>query len=280
MELPAGDDQGLRESIGVSRPPRGRRVCCGSPPREADCHKGSRLVAEIGAANSPTRLALAMQNAGATMSEYQRGLLAGFLAVQLLLAGCSHGHLETVGDDQAQEWVKPQPAASPVALYAIPPIEPKGKVCVRSLGPERVVGPRGQLGSFLHISVAVENAEDPVTWTLDPRDMKLNFVGSPWPVPAYSKTVPAGTKLAIPQGKRGDLDLIFPRGREVDQSTSSFLWQIHRGSETDTVSTRFEAASPSPTIGEDSGNSAACGSLSREAGRHATHRLSVESHPI
>jgi hypothetical protein len=237
-------------------------------------------VAGIGAANSSTRLALAMQNGVATMSKYQRGLLAGLLAAQASLTGCTYARVETVGNGQTPEWVKPQPAAPPVALYAIPPIEPKGKVCVRSLGPERVAGPRGRLGSFLHISVAVENAKDPVTWTLDPRDMKLNFVGSPWPVPAYSKTVPVGTTLAIPQGKRGELDLYFPLAKGSRPLHVNFLWQIHRGRDTDTVSTRFEAANPSPTIGENSGNSSACGSLSREADRHATHCLPVETRPI
>ena len=214
------------------------------------------------------------------MSYCQRGLLTGFLAVQAFLAGCAHGQLETVGTGQPQEWVRPRLPDRPVAQYSIPPIEPKGKVCVRSLGPERVVGPRGRLGSFLHISVAVENAADTVTWTLDPRDMKLNFVGSSRPVPAYSKTVPAGTTLAIPQGKRGDLELYFPWARRSRPLHFNFLWQLHRGRETDTVSTRFEAASPSPIISEDSGAVSTCGSLSREADRHATHRLSTQSRPI
>jgi hypothetical protein len=214
------------------------------------------------------------------MSEYQRGLLAGFFAVQASFVGCTYAHVETVGNGQTQEWVKPQPPAPPVAMYSIPPIEPKGKVCVRSLGPERVVGPRGRLGSFLHISLAVENVADPVTWTLDPRDMKLNFVGSRWPVPAYSKTVPAGTKLAIPQGKRGELDLYFPSGKGSRPVHVSFLWQIHRGMETDTVSTRFENVGPTPTVSEEVGGPSACGQLSRVADRHATVSLLTRGTPI
>jgi hypothetical protein len=211
------------------------------------------------------------------MIEYQRGLLAGFLAVQALLAGCTHGHLETVGNDQTQEWVKPQPVAPPVALYPIPPIEPKGKVCVRFLGSERLGGPRGRLGSFLHISLAVENVADPVTWTLDPRDMKLNFIGSRWPVPAYSRTVPVGTKLTIPQGRSGELDLYFPSAQGSWPVHVSFLWQIHRGRETNTVSTRFDSSSPSPIIGQDPVAVSACGSSSREADRHATRRLPAQA---
>jgi hypothetical protein len=112
----------------VANLPVDSHVGRGSPPHEADCHGRNPRVAAIGNANSTIRLALAMQNGGMTMSEYQLGLLAGLLAAQALLAGCAHEHLETAGNGQTQEWVKPQPAASPVAMYAIPLIEPKGTI--------------------------------------------------------------------------------------------------------------------------------------------------------
>ena len=111
------------------------------------------------------------------MSYCHRGLFAGCLAIQAFLAGCAHGHVETVPNGQVQESATPLPTLPPVVLYAIPPIEPKGKVCIRSLGREQLPGPRGRLLSFLHISMAVENIADPATWTLDRRDMKLNFIG-------------------------------------------------------------------------------------------------------
>ncbi|HEY5281380.1 MAG TPA: hypothetical protein VIM14_01200, partial [Polyangia bacterium] len=189
------------------------------------------------------------------MSKYDVGRFVGFLAVQAFLTSCAHEHVETVGNGQTQEWTMPPPPAPPVALYAIPPKEPKGKVCVRSLGPEQLPGPRGRSLSFLHISVTVENAADPATWTLDRRDMKLNFVGSSRPVSAYAKTVSKGGTLAVPQGKRGEIDLYFPSGKRGRPLYVSFLWKLHRGNETDTISTRFEDASdpnrsmPSPVKG-------------------------------
>ena len=170
----------------------------------------------------------------------------GFLAVQSLPAGCAHERVETVGDAESQDWAMPPPADSPVALYAVPPNEPKGKVCVRSLGPEQLPGPRGRPLSFLHIFVAVENAADPVTWMLDRRDMKVNFVGSSRPVSAYSKTQATRTMLAIPEGKRGALDLYFPSAKRGRPLHVNFLWKLHRGHATDTVSTRFETSGDPP----------------------------------
>jgi hypothetical protein len=186
------------------------------------------------------------------MRYYKRGLFAGCLAVQASLTGCAHEHVDTVGNGRIQERATPQPALPPVALYAIPPLEPKGKVCVRWLGREHLPGPRGHLLPFLHISLAVENAADEETWTLDPGEMKLNFDGSPRPVSAYSKTIRKDAALAIPQRKRGELDLFFPSTERSRPLHVSFLWKIHRGSETDTVSTRFDAAGEIQTVGKAS----------------------------
>ena len=214
------------------------------------------------------------------MSYCHRGLFAGCLAVQAFLAGCAHGHVETVPNGQVQESATPLPTLPPVVLYAIPPIEPKGKVCIRSLGREQLPGPRGRLLSFLYISMAVENIADPTTWTLDRRDMKLNFIGSRWPVLPHSKASAKGATLAIPQGKSGELDLYFPSTERSRPLHVSFLWKLHRGSETDTVSTRFENAGPIPTVSEGVGGPPACGQLSRVEDRHATVDLLTRGHPI
>jgi hypothetical protein len=187
-----------------------------------------------------------MQHEFEPMSQYHVGPFVGFLAVQAFLTSCAHEHVKTVENGPTQEWTMPPPSGSPVALYAIPPIEPKGKVCVTSLGPEQLPVPRGRLLSFLHISVAVENAADPVTWMLDRRDMKLNFVGSSRPVSAYSKTQSTRAMLAIPKGKRGALDLYFPSAKKGRPLHVNFLWKLHRGRETDTVSTRFETSGGPP----------------------------------
>ena len=174
----------------------------------------------------------------------------------------------------------PQLPGPPVALYAIPPIEPKGKVCVRSLGPEQLPGPRGRLLSFLHISMAVENNADPATWTLDRRDMKLNFVGSRWPVSPHSKASAKGPTLAIPLGESREFDLYFPSTERSRPLHVSFLWKLHRGSETDTVSTRFENTGPIPTVSEGVGGPPACGQLPHVADRHATVGFLPRGNPI
>ena len=193
------------------------------------------------------------------MSYCHRKLFAGCLAVQAILAGCAHGHVVTAPNGQLQESATTLPTLPPVVLYSIPPIEPKGKVCIRSMGREQLPGPRGRLLSFLHISMAVENNADPATWTLDRRDMKLNFIGSRWPVLPHSKASAKGATLAIPQGKSGELDLYFPSTERSRPLHVSFLWKLHRGSETDTVSTRFENTGPIPTVSEGVDGSSACG---------------------
>lgn len=214
------------------------------------------------------------------MTQYHRGLFVGFLAAQAHLAGCSYEHVETIGNGQTPEWEMPQPASPPVALYAIPLINPKGKVCVRSLGPEQLVVSEQRPRYFLHIAMALENAADVETWTIDSRDMKLNLVGSSRPLPAYSKTLQKSATLAIPQGKRGQLDLYFPSGSRSRPLHFSFLWKLHRGSKTDTISTRFDNAGAISTVNEDSDASTACGRLSRVADRHATVGLLTGGNPI
>ena len=174
------------------------------------------------------------------MHKYQRGHFAEFLAIQAFLTGCSHGHLEVLKDGQTRGRVRPHLSSSSVARYAIPLIDPKGKVDVISLGSEKLLGPKGQLESYLHIRLAAENAVDAVPWTLDPREMKLNFDGISKAVPAYSKTIPVGEILAISMGNHGELDLYFLSGMNSWPLYVDLLWQIHRGRETDTISTRFE----------------------------------------
>jgi hypothetical protein len=214
------------------------------------------------------------------MTLRQRGLLTGILAIEALLAGCAHGHIVTVPDGQVQESATPLPTLPPVVLYAIPPTEPKGKVCIRSLGREQLPGPRGRLLSFLHISMVVENIADPASWTLDRRDMKLNFIGSRWPVSPQSKTSTKGATLAIPQGESRELDLYFPSTERSRPLHVSFLWKLHRGSETDTVSTRFESTGPIPTVSEGVGGPPDCGQLSHVADRHATLGVLPRGNPL
>ena len=74
--------------------------------------------------------------------------------------------------------------------------------------------------------------------------MKLNFVGASRPVSAHSKTAAKDASLAIPRGKHGELDLYFPSANKIRPLHVNFLWKLHLGSETDTVSTRFDAVSP------------------------------------
>jgi hypothetical protein len=47
-------------------------------------------------------------------------------------------------------------------------------------------------------------------------------------------------RVIIPKGKPGELDLYFPSGPRSRPLYVDFLWRIHRGRNTDTISTRFD----------------------------------------
>ncbi len=183
------------------------------------------------------------------MNDKRTAPLVALLAAQTLLAGCTYGYVATKEDYSPQDYVEPEPPGPPVSQYEIPTIAPKGKAFVMSLGPEDRAAPGALPERLLRIRVAVQNDTDTVAWTLDPRDMKLAFDGSTTLYPAYSSSEPAGTSLVVPPGKRGKLDLFFPIGPDARPLFVDLLWQVHRGSQTDTISTRFDMSN-GPVAGE------------------------------
>jgi hypothetical protein len=183
------------------------------------------------------------------MNDKRTALLGALLAAQTLLAGCAYGYLDTTEDYSPQDYVESQPPGPPVSQYEIPAIAPKGKAFVMSLGPEDRAAPGALPERLLRIRVAVQNDADTVAWTLDPRDMKLAFDGSTTLYPAYSTSEPAGASLVVPPGKRGKLDLFFPIGPEARPLFVDFLWQVHRGDQANTFSTRFDMSN-GPVAGE------------------------------
>lgn len=187
------------------------------------------------------KLALAVHFGGKPMREDKTGHFVRFVAILAMLTGCTHGQVQVASDSHSGKWARPDQYGPHVARYEIPVIHPKGEVCVMSLGSEKLRGPRAQPQSCLHIRLTAQNSTDMVPWTLDPRDMKLDFEGSSTSAPARVKTALTGGKLAIPKGSLGELDLYFPLGPRSRPLYVDFLWQIRRGKETITVSTRFDA---------------------------------------
>ncbi len=183
------------------------------------------------------------------MRDKRTGLLVALLAAPTLLAGCGYGYVATEEDYSPQDYVQPEPPGPPVSQYAIPAVAPKGKAFVMSLGVEDRAAPGAPPERLLHIRIAVQNDADTVAWTLDPRDMKLALDGSSNLYPAYSSSEPAGTLLEVPPGKRGKVDLFFPIGPEARPMFVDLLWQVHRGSQTETFSTRFDMLN-GPVTGE------------------------------
>ena len=173
------------------------------------------------------------------MSDCRRRPLVAFLIAGAFVAGCAHKQAQTVDRSPSPKATKPRFGGPLVAQYAMPRGQPKGTVWIRSFGPQLLTGQRRWHGTFLHVSMEVENASDAVTWSLDPRDMKLNFVGSRRPIRARTKTMRTGTMLPIARGMHGYLDLYFPWNKRIRPLHVNFLWQLHRGSEIDTVNTRI-----------------------------------------
>ncbi len=173
------------------------------------------------------------------MKDYPQGLLVGSLVVLTTLPGCTHGNLATAEDHGSTDWAALESPATAIAQYEIPAANPKGKASITSMGRERLTGPGGQPETFLHIRLTAENATDPVPWTLDPSDMKVSFDGSSEEYSGCATGVATGSSLTVARGKHGVLDLYFPMGTEDRPIHAYFLWQIHRGGETVTASTRL-----------------------------------------
>jgi hypothetical protein len=171
------------------------------------------------------------------MSDKPNGYFAGFLAVLALLTGCTYGYVDTATYGPEQEWSQQRPSSPPVSRYPIPSSDPKGAAYVLSMGAERLPGRAGEVESFLHLRVAVENTADAVAWILYPGEMKVMFDGSSPVSSTYARSTPTGSPLSVAKGMRGELDLYFPVAMAGRALHADFLWPIHRGSETVTTRT-------------------------------------------
>jgi hypothetical protein len=174
------------------------------------------------------------------MKACPHSLLVGSLFVVATLSGCTHGGLATAENHALPDWAPLESPVSPTAQYEIPAASPKGKASITLVGREQLTGPGGRPETFLHIRVTAENATDPVPWTLDPSDMKVSFDGSSAEYSGCATGIATDSSLAVAKGKHGAVDLYFPMGSEERPVYVYFLWQIHRGEETVTASTRLE----------------------------------------
>jgi hypothetical protein len=170
------------------------------------------------------------------------------LSISFALAGCAHEDATyqpmAMAPMPATTWTPPQASS-----YGIPADAPKGSVHVMSLGTEHLAVAAGQPDTFLHLRVAIENAQDTVPWTASAGEQVLTGLAGAtgtmaeggFARPAFAQSSAAGPVLTVPPGGRGYLDLFYamPGGQPPSIDLD---WRIDRGNDTVAQITRFERA--------------------------------------
>jgi len=167
----------------------------------------------------------------------RKGSFIGMTAVLLTFSACAHQYDE---EGMLSGTAYQERSGPPVSQYPIPAKDPKGTAYVMSLGLEPLSSPSGQPEQYLHLRVALENRSDETPWTLAPGDFTLALGGHNALRATYAKTTPAGPTVTIPKGQHAEGDVYYALPSTTEPGPSSrvtFVWPIHRGSETLTTST-------------------------------------------
>jgi len=125
-------------------------------------------------------------------------------------------------------------AGEPASRYAIPPERPQGEVLVSTTGITDI-----DLGEeteepmkALHVRFVISNNGGEKTWTLDARDIHIDFQGQEEMSPALVNATVTGLPIiTIPPGQKQVVDIYYPlpnrfRGAR-DVPSFDVLWKVH-----------------------------------------------------